>query len=66
MIHLTKNKSTRRIEITTDQEDEWFLYVNWIEKKSGKLIVSNMIIRKDLEGWLRYLEGMGWVKKAES
>ena len=66
MIHLTKNKSTRRIEIVTDAEDDWFLYINWIEKKSGKCAESNMIIRKDLENWLRYLGTMGWVKKSES
>jgi hypothetical protein len=65
-MHLTKNKSRQRIEIITDAEDDWFLHVNWIEKKSGKILKSNMIIRKDLEGWISYLESMGWVKKVES
>jgi hypothetical protein len=61
-IHLTKPKSRRRIEIVTDNDDDWFLYVNTIEKSSEKLVYSSMIIRKDLDHRLDFLLRSGWLK----
>lgn len=62
---LEKKGSRRIIEITTDVNDDWFLHVNWIEKKSNIVSDTSMIIRKDLEGWVRYLKTMGWLPKEE-
>jgi hypothetical protein len=61
-IHLEKSRSRRKIEIVTDKDDDWFLYVNTIEKSSGKLVYSSMIIRKDLEHRLDFLIRNGWKK----
>lgn len=60
IIHLQKPKGRRRVEIVTDAEDDWFLHVRTIEKSTGEVHHSSMIIRKDLEGWVRYLESEGW------
>ena len=63
---LDKPRSRQRIEIIADTDDDWFLDVNWIEKKTGKITHSSRIIRKDLEGWITYLEGNtggNWIRK---
>jgi len=62
-IHLEKHRSKTRKEIVTDPEEDWFLYVRTIEKSSGNIKHSSMIIRKDLPTWLRSLEGDGWIIK---
>jgi hypothetical protein len=54
---LDKSRSRQRIEIVADQEEDWFLDVSWIEKKTSKVAHTSRIVRKDLEDWLRYLQG---------
>lgn len=54
---LDKARSRQKIEIHADEKDDWFLYVKWIEKKTSKLTHESCIIRKDLPGWLSYLQG---------
>jgi hypothetical protein len=54
---LDKPRSRQRIEIIPDENDDWFLNVNWIEKKTEKVVHTSFIIRGDLKGWLSYLEG---------
>lgn len=62
---LEKKGSRQRIEIITDANDDWFLYVKHVVIKSGIVENSSMIIRKDLSDWLRYLGTMGWELKEE-
>lgn len=63
-ILLEKFRGRQKIEIHCDEKDDWFLHVNWIEKKTAKLLHTSMVIRKDLPGWLNYLGTMGWKQKA--
>jgi len=63
---LDKLGSRQKIEILTDDKDNWFLHVNWVEKKTEKVTHSSCIIRKDLPGWLTYLQGRtggNWIIK---
>jgi hypothetical protein len=63
---LDKLRSRQKIEILTDEYDAWFLHVNWVEKKTEKVTHSCCIIRKDLPGWLTYLQGRtggNWIIK---
>ena len=62
---LEKKGSRQRIEIITDANDDWFLYVKHVVIKSGIVENSSMIIRKDLSNWIRYLGTMGWTLKEE-
>lgn len=59
---LEKPKSRQRIEVVPDANDDWFIDIKWVEKKSGKIARSSCIIRKDLESWISHLERQGWVK----
>jgi len=60
-ILLNKPRSRKIIEIVTNEEDDWFLHVNRLEKNSRKLTSSSVIIRKDLDDWLNMLKGDGWI-----
>jgi hypothetical protein len=60
MIILNKPKSKTRVEIVTDAEDSWFLYVNHVNRSSGEIVYSSMIVEKDLPKWLSYLDSGGW------
>ena len=60
MIILEKPKGRQRVEITHDIEDDWFVYIDFIEKTSNKRVERNMIVRKELDVWLKYLENNGW------
>jgi hypothetical protein len=57
---LEKLKSRQRIEVISDVSDNWLIDITWIEKKTGKIIRSSCIIRKDLETWMRSLQKDGW------
>ena len=57
---LTKPKSKIHIEVVTDSNDDWFLYINRIETSSGKLKDRSMIIRKDLDNQIIHLTNLGW------
>ena len=62
---LEKKGSRQRIVITTDANEDWFLYIKHVVIKSGEVDHSSMILRKDLSNWIRYLGTMGWVLKEE-
>jgi len=57
---LEKPKSRQRIEVIPDATDNWFIDITWIEKKTGKIVRTSCIIRKDLDVWMRSLRGEGW------
>ena len=61
---LNKPKARQRIEICVDYQmdpDGWFLDVQYIEKKTGKLAHKHCIIQKDLNTWLSSLKNEGWI-----
>ena len=60
VIKLEKPRARRRVEIETSETDDWFLFVKRIEKSTGEVKSSSMIIRKDLDNWLKYFLGNGW------
>jgi hypothetical protein len=60
MIVLNRPKSKNRVEIITDQQDSWFMYVNHVNRSTGEVIYSSMIVEKDLTKWLSYLDSQGW------
>lgn len=62
-IYLEKPRAKKRIEIVTDPNESWFLHVRRIEKSTGKVASSSMIIRKDLEDWMTSLVNHGWIIK---
>jgi hypothetical protein len=61
---LVKSRSRNRYEFVTCIQDDWFIYVNRVENKTNTLLSYSIIIRKDKEGWLRYMTGMQkWYEK---
>jgi hypothetical protein len=60
---LEKPKSRQRIEVVPDEQDDWFIDVNWVEKKTDKISRTSRIIRKDLDTWMSQLERQGWTKQ---
>ena len=61
MIQLEKPKGKIRVEIVTDEKDDYLLYVRRIEKSTNKLKESSMIIQRDLSTWLTHFKNMGWI-----
>jgi len=59
---LGKPKAKTEIFIKNDKEDDWFVYIIHVEKKSGKETSKSMIIRKDLEQHLISFFSKGWVE----
>jgi hypothetical protein len=60
---LEKPKSRQRIEVVPDEQDDWFIDINWVEKKTDKISRTSRIIRKDLDTWMSQLERQGWTKQ---
>lgn len=57
-------KARYRIEIYVDTKmdpDGWFMDIQYIEKKTGKIAHAHCVIKKDLDSWIRSLESEGWI-----
>jgi hypothetical protein len=59
-IKLTKFRARTEILFKADKDDEWFIWIHHIEKKSGKKR-STMIIQKDMDDFLQGFIKDGWV-----
>lgn len=58
-----KSRAKQRIEIHIDYKmdpDGWFLDVQYIEIKTGKIAHQHCIIEKDLVNWKSGLVSEGW------
>jgi hypothetical protein len=64
LFRLTKPRSQYIIQYVESPEDDWFIHVIKIKKKTQEWISCVMIVQKDLCTWLDYDEGRGWVKEA--
>lgn len=60
-ILLTKHKAKNNILFTSDAEDDWFVQIIYMAKKSGKQMDRILIIQKDLEVWLNKYKSEGWI-----
>jgi hypothetical protein len=62
---LTKVRSPLSIVFIEDKEDPWFIYVKYYKTKSGEITDSSMIIRADIDDWLKAIKNSGYeeVKK---
>lgn len=58
---LFKPRAKTQIVFKEDKEDDWFVYIIHVERKSGKETSKSMIIHKDLTEYLDYYHGKGWV-----
>ena len=55
-IKLRKYRARTEIIFKEDKDDEWFIYIHHIEKKSKKKTTS-MIVQKDMDSFLQgYLD----------
>lgn len=59
-IKLVKPRAKTEIRFKPDKEDDWFIHIETIEKKSGKK-TSKMITQKDVEIYLKGYIDKGWV-----
>lgn len=58
-----KKRAKQKIEIHVDYKmdpDGWFLDIQYIEIKTGKIAHQHCIIQKDLEGWQSGFVSDGW------
>ncbi len=60
---LVKQRAKNEILIKPDKDDNWFLYIIHIERKSGKEVSKTMIIEKDLDQFLINYQNKGWIKE---
>jgi hypothetical protein len=59
---LVKTRARQEIVIKPDKDDDWFIYIIHVDKKSGKEVSKKMIIKKDLEQFLSSFANDGWNK----
>lgn len=57
---LKKPRSKYTINIV---EEDDFLHINYMEKNCDKPSKKTIIIKKDLDQWLKHLYEIGWVEK---
>ena len=57
---LVKPKAHTEIRFKPDEDDDWFVHISHIEKKSGKRTSGSMILQKEVEDHLRYYHSHGW------
>ncbi len=46
-----------KVIVDPDDEDEWFILFQWIEKKTGEIKNQSIVIRKDIPTLIRHLTG---------
>ena len=63
LYRLTRPRSPYIKEYIEDPNDDWFVYVVTIKKKTGEWTHNSMIIQKNVCDWLSCDEGMGWIKE---
>lgn len=56
---LEKPRAKQYIKVIVDpnDEDEWFILFQWIDKKTESVKNQSIVIRKDIPSWIRYLTG---------
>jgi hypothetical protein len=59
---LEKSRAKQYIKVIIDPKgDDWFIYFQWIEKKTDKIKSECIVIRKDIPDWISHLTGsLGW------
>jgi hypothetical protein len=55
-----------RVIVDPEDEDEWFILFQWIEKKTNVIKHQSMIIRKDIPQWIEYQKSLGWEIKTKN
>jgi hypothetical protein len=59
---LEKPRGKQYIKVMVDPKgDDWFIFFQWIEKKTNKIKLQYIVIRKDVPDWISHLTGfLGW------
>lgn len=57
---LKKTRSPHEILFSTSDPDGWFIDVIWYKKKTGEISDKSLIIKKDLDIWMRFQKSLGW------
>lgn len=57
---LTKPGAKTHIVFSPQKEDNWFVDVDHIDNKTGKITRSSMIIEKDVESFMNQYLSAGW------
>jgi len=58
---LTKPKSHNSKILIEDNKNSWFIYVISYNKKSGDIKNNEIIIKSDYDGWIKFLQNLGWI-----
>jgi len=66
LLRLVKPKARTVYEFVVAEDmgadNDWFIDMNKLDKKSGKIKDTSLIIRKDIDGWIEYMHNMlGWL-----
>jgi REP element-mobilizing transposase RayT len=57
---LTKPGAKTHIVFIPQKEDDWFVDLNHVDNKTGKIIRNSMIIEKDVEIFISNYKSQGW------
>ncbi len=60
LYQLTKFRSKYNIKFIEDKDDPWFVYIVYNETKKMSDIKSKMIIKKDIDLFIKSLTTNGW------
>ena len=58
-----KPRSKQRIVFVPDVEEESFVHVQYIDKKSGNVTRKHMIVITDVETWATNYKNSGWIRQ---
>jgi hypothetical protein len=58
---LTKSGAKTHIVFVSQNEDDWFVDLNHVNNKTGKIVRSSMIIEKDVESFISNYKTKGWI-----
>ena len=57
---LTKKGAHQFIKVWTDDPEQWFIEISKCKNKTGEIVSSELIIKKDLDGFIQHLKRQGW------
>jgi len=60
---LTKPRAQQSIAFVQDKDESDFINVLHYKTKTGEITNSETIVSKEVEGWLTWLTGLGYIKK---
>lgn len=63
LIKLTKPRAKYTITFKPDKDDDHFVYIIFTDKNGKEVKKPTMIIKKDVDTWIKDYVSNGWIKE---